>query len=152
MSRPLARSLALLHRPEVLEHLDDAEELLPVRAAEGVERLPLLGEPALDALEALPGLVAAALRAPRAAVALDRGERAPPGPGSARARSARAPKARHLLGEPARRARSQSRGTCSGGVCQKTRLTLPSFICTVPPWGSSTWMRSRWRRRSHARG
>ena len=43
---------------------------------------------------------------------------------------------------------SQSRGTCSGGVCQKTRLTLPSFICTVPPWASSTWMRSRCRRRS----
>src|SRR5258706_318508 len=43
---------------------------------------------------------------------------------------------------------SQSRGTCRGGVCQNTRFTLPSFICTVPPWATSTWMRSRWRRRS----
>ena len=44
--------------------------------------------------------------------------------------------------------RSQSRGRCSGGVCQKTRLMLPSFIWTVPPWGSSTVMSMRWRRRS----
>ncbi len=41
---------------------------------------------------------------------------------------------------------SQSRGTCSGGVCQNTRLTLPSFIATVPPCGSITWIRLRCRR------
>src|SRR5262249_54462805 len=47
--------------------------------------------------------------------------------------------------------RSQSRGTCSGGVCQNTRLTLPSFICTVPPWGRSTVRSVRCRRRSAPR-
>src|SRR4029453_13862600 len=44
--------------------------------------------------------------------------------------------------------RSQSRGTWSGGVCQKTRLILPSFIWTVPPWGKSTVKSVRGRRRA----
>ena len=73
---PLGEELAVLHRPEALEHLDDPEKLLPVRVAEGVEHLPLLRELPIHPVEALPGLLAAALRAPRAAVALDRGERA----------------------------------------------------------------------------
>src|SRR5216683_395890 len=72
----LGQELAVLHRAEPLEHRHHPAELLPVGVLEGVEHLALLPESSLQRLDALPGMIAAALAAPRTTMALDGGERA----------------------------------------------------------------------------
>src|SRR6202022_4373522 len=91
----------VLHRAETLEHLDDPEELLPVRVAEGLQHLALLAELPVHPIEALPGLLAAVLRAPRAAVALDGRERAFGAVALLALDQVRHREPSHLLGEPA---------------------------------------------------
>src|SRR2546425_3859892 len=73
---PLGQELAVLHGAESLEHGHHPAELLPVGVLESVEHLALLPEPSLQCLDALPGMIAAALAAPRTTMALDGGERA----------------------------------------------------------------------------
>src|SRR5207237_4602990 len=63
------------HGTELLEDVDDAEEFLPVRVAERVERLAPLSEALLEPLEVTRGMLAARGGAPATAVALDRGQR-----------------------------------------------------------------------------
>src|SRR5207245_994381 len=70
----LGQELAVLHGAESLEHGHDPAELLPVGVLESVEHLALLPEPSLQCLDALPGMIAAALAAPRTTMALDGGE------------------------------------------------------------------------------
>src|SRR5262245_1114483 len=71
----LREELALLDSAESFEHPHHVEELLPVRVSKGLERLPLLREPALDPFESLPLLIASRLRAPGAAMTLGGGQR-----------------------------------------------------------------------------
>src|SRR6185369_10018133 len=71
----LPLELPVAHGAELLEHLDDTEELLPVGAAERLELPPPDPETLGDGLELAPLSVAARGRAPRAAMALDRRER-----------------------------------------------------------------------------
>src|SRR5262249_2637288 len=66
---------AITHGPELLEHLDHAEELLPVRVAKTVEGLAALGETLGQPLDVAPRLITARRRAPRTAMALDGPER-----------------------------------------------------------------------------
>src|SRR5262245_23708748 len=62
---------AVAHGAELLEHFDDAEELLPVGVAERVERGAALCDALLQPLEVARRMIAAARRAPRAAMTLD---------------------------------------------------------------------------------
>src|SRR5439155_2705018 len=66
---------AVVHGTELLEDFDDAQEFLPVRVAERVERLAPLSEALLEPLEVTRGVLAARGGAPATAVALDRGQR-----------------------------------------------------------------------------
>src|SRR5206468_8512491 len=70
----LRLELPVTHRAELFQDLDHAQELLPVRAAKLFELPPAHAEPLGDGLELPPLPVAAGGGAPRAAVALDRGE------------------------------------------------------------------------------
>src|SRR5437879_3963361 len=67
---------ALAHGAELLEHLDHAEELVPVRAPDLLERALPDAETLGQCLELAPLALTPRLGAPGTAVALDRGERA----------------------------------------------------------------------------
>ena len=76
MSWPLAEELAVLHRPEALEHVDHvAGTPASRRCVQASSASALLAEPPFEPLDALPLLLASALEAPRTAMALDGGER-----------------------------------------------------------------------------
>ena len=66
---------AVAHGAELLEHLDHAQELLPVGVTERVEGGAALGQALLQPLEVARRVLAARGRAPRAAVTLDGGYR-----------------------------------------------------------------------------
>src|SRR5215471_12857489 len=71
---PLGEELAVLYGAEAFEHGHHPTELLPVGIAEGLQHLPLLAEPSLQRLDALPRVLAPGLAGPGAAVALDGGQ------------------------------------------------------------------------------
>src|SRR5438093_1338527 len=71
----LLLELPVADRPELLENFYHAQELLPVGAAELLELAPADAETLGDGLELAPLAVTAGGGPPRAAVALDRGER-----------------------------------------------------------------------------
>ena len=134
MSRPLGSSAPSRTRAELLEHLDHAQEFLPVGAAERLERLAPLPQPLLQPLDLAPGAIAA--RGSRPTGSDDtRSRPAPPrAPACARARSAPARESGASCSARMRRPRAvvpavaiASRGTCRGGVAQKMRLITPAL-------------------------
>ena len=101
MSWPLARSLASCTAPKRSSTSTTRRNSCQyaLRKASSISRF--WASCALHPVEALPGLLAAALRAPRAAVALDRGERALRAVALLALDQLGHRQARHLLGEPA---------------------------------------------------
>src|SRR5262249_4992995 len=72
---PLRLELLVGHGADLLQHLDHAEELLPVGGAQGLELPAADTEPLGRGLQLAPLAIAAGRRAPGTAMALDRGER-----------------------------------------------------------------------------
>src|SRR5262245_48244860 len=79
---PLGLEDALTHRPELLEDFHDAQELLPVRPLQGLERVAAPTEAIARLLDLAPRLVAPRGRSPGTAVAFagGQGRLRPPGP------------------------------------------------------------------------